>query len=247
MTQIQLRFYAELNDLIAPALRNTEIIHNLNRRTSVKDMIESLGVPHTEIALILANGISVDFTYIVQYKDRIRVYPSSANLNVAPLLQLRPETLLFPRFIVDVNLGRLARYLRLLGFDCLYSNNYSDEAIAKTSNLENRVVLTRDRILLLRKMITQGYFVRASIPKAQVKEVLKRFSLYRLVNPFVRCTHCNAKLKKIKKQEIAHRLEALTKQHYDTFLVCSACNQIYWQGSHYMHAKRLVDEFLNAD
>ena len=246
MAQIRLHFYQSLNDFIAPTLSSTEIIHDFDRKASVKDMIESFNVPHTEVELILVNGTAVDFNYIVQHNDCIQVYPAFENLGVATSLRLRSEPSRPPVFVVDANLGKLARYLRLLGFDCLYRNDYNDDAVAKIASERQRIVLTRDRSLLQRKIITYGYFVRTDIPKIQTQEVLKRFDLYPLIKPLTRCTHCNGKLQEIDKQKIAHRLEPLTKQHYDRFLICSECEQIYWQGSHCARVKQLVDEFSAA-
>lgn len=246
MAQIRLRFYQSLNDFIAPALSGTEIIHDFERKASVKDMIESFNVPHTEVELILVNGIAVDFNYIVQNNDCIQVYPACENSTVAMSLRLRLEPSRPPLFVVDTNLGKLARYLRLLGFDCLYRNDYDDNAVAKIANEQQRTVLTRDRMLLQRRIITYGYFVRADMPKIQTKEVLKRFNLYSLIKPLIRCTNCNGKLVEVDKHRIEYRLEPLTKQHYDRFLVCSECGQVYWQGSHCMRIKRLVDEFYAA-
>ncbi len=148
MTQIRLHFYQSLNDFIAPVLSNIEIIHDLDRKASVKGLIESFNVPHTEVEWILANGAAVDFSYIVQCNDYIQVYPASERQAVAPLLPLRPVSLRPPIFVVDVNLGKLARYLRLLGFDCLYRNDYDDEAVAKIASEQQRTMLTRDRSLL---------------------------------------------------------------------------------------------------
>lgn len=243
MAQIRLHFYQSLNDFIASALRNAEIIHVLDRKASVKDLIESFNVPHTEIELILVNGIPVDFNYIVQDDDYIQVYPAAENPVVVTSLRLRSDPIRPPVFVVDVNLGKLARYLRLLGFGCLYRNDYDDDAVAKIASEQQRTVLTRDRTLLQRKIVTHGYFVRADIPKIQTKEVLKRFDLHSLIAPLTRCTHCNGKLVETDKQKIEHRLEPLTKQHYDKFLSCSECGQIYWQGSHCLRVRRLIDEF----
>lgn len=243
MGQIRYRFHKELNDFIKPTLRNVEIISEINRKASVKDIIETYGVPHTEVALILVNEIAVDFSYIVQDGDTICVYPLSECSEKKQLLKLRPEPPLTSKFVVDANLGRLARYLRLLGFDCLYHNNYSDDMVATISNEDNRIVLTRDRSLLQRKIITYGYFVRATIPKIQVKEILKRFNLFQLIAPFIRCTRCNGTLEKIDKLKIEHRLKPLTRQYYNDFLICTKCRQIYWQGGHYTRAMQLINEF----
>tara|TARA_R110002073_G_scaffold250514_2_gene413222 strand:- start:282 stop:1031 length:750 start_codon:yes stop_codon:yes gene_type:complete len=245
MAQIRLHFHHELNDFISPVSRNTEIIHTFDRKASVKDMIESFNVPHTEIDVILVNGVSVDFAYIVQDRDVIDVYPSCENIQVNTFVRLRPESSLsLPKFVVDANLGRLARYLRLLGFDCLYRNDYRDESVANIAYVQQRAVLTRDCKLLHRKIITHGYFVRAELPKIQIKEVLKRFDLYHLIKPLTRCTRCNGKLVETDKQSIKHRLQPLTKKYYNKFLNCLECGQIYWQGSHCARVKYLVDELL---
>jgi hypothetical protein len=242
MAQVQLRFYEELNDFLVPALRKVTFSHTFNRRTSVKDMIESFGVPHTEVDIILINGQSVDFSCIVQDGDRISVYPVFESLDISPLVRLRPAPLRTPAFVLDANLGRLARYLRLLGFDCLYQNDYDDETVAGIADRQQRIVLTRDRALLQRRIITRGYFVREVRPRPQVKEVLARFDLYRLVSPFNRCIRCNGLLQAVDKQTIVDRLEPKTRKYIDTFRTCTACGQIYWQGSHHARSLRLIEE-----
>ncbi len=247
MAQVQLRFYEELNDFLAPALRKTTFSHRFDRRTSVKDMIESFGVPHTEVDVILVNGNPVDFSCIVQDGDRISVYPVFESLDVSPLMRLHPAPLRSPTFILDTNLGRLARYMRLLGFDCLYQNDYDDDTVATLADKEQRTVLTRDRALLQRKIVTRGYFVREVRPRLQVKEVLKRFDLYRLVDPFSRCTRCNGTLEAADKQAIRHRLEPKTRKYYETFRICGSCGQIYWQGSHHQRSLRLIEELTRKD
>jgi uncharacterized protein with PIN domain len=246
MSRVQLRFYEELNDFLAPALRKVAITHAFDRRTSVKDMIESFGVPHTEVDIILVNGRSVDFSHIVQDGDCISVYPVFESLDISPLLRLRPAPLRSPAFVLDSNLGRLARYLRLLGFDCLYRNDYDDDTVATIADSEQRIVLTRDRALLQRKIITRGYFVRAVRPRLQVKEVLARFDLYRLVTPFRRCIRCNGKLQSVDKPAIEDRLEPKTRLYIDSFRICTACGQIYWQGSHHARSLQLIEELTRV-
>ncbi|GJL76513.1 Mut7-C RNAse domain-containing protein [Nitrosomonas sp.] len=245
MKQARLHFYAELKDFVAPSAsaQNKIIVHNFKRRASIKDVIESYNVPHPEIDLIIVNGVSVDFSYIVQNDDDIHVHPANAlikPISIAPLRHLSPRLSGEPRFIVDVNLGRLARYLRLLGFDSLYRNNFDDKTIAEISGKTQRIVLTRDRKLLQRKIIDYGYFVRAETPKIQVREVLAKFNIYRFFKPLTRCTSCNGDLKQTEKQNITHRLKPMTKKHYAEFSICSDCNQIYWQGSHSARVARLI-------
>lgn len=242
MAQATFRFYEELNDFLAPELRKTTFTHAFDRRASVKDMIESFGVPHTEVDLILVNGNSVDFHYIVGDEDRISVYPVFESLDISPLVRLRPKPLRHPKFVVDTNLGRLARYLRLLGLDCLYRNNFQDDELARLSSEQNRVLLTRDRALLQRKIITHGYFVRETTPRLQVREVLLRFDLRRLLTPFTRCTRCNGTIETVEKHVIENRLEPKTRKYFDQFRMCRDCGQVYWKGSHHVRAQRLVEE-----
>ena len=244
MAQVQLRFYEELNDFLPPALRKTTITYELTRRASVKDVIESFGVPHTEIELILANGRSVDFSYIVQAGDRISVYPMFEALDISPLIRLREKPLREPHFIIDANLGRLARYLRLLGFDTLYRNNYPDQEIARIAQQDRRIVLTRDRALLQHKSITHGYFVRSDKPREQVKEILARLDLYDHARPFTRCMRCNGEMEDVEKHAVDHQLQPRTRQYYDRFRRCTACGQAYWKGSHFEKMEQLCEEFL---
>ena len=246
MARLQLRFYEELNDFLAPAQRKVAVSHVFDRRASVKDVIESFGVPHTEVDIILVNGRSVDFSYIVQDCDHISVYPVFESLDISPLVRLRPTPLRTPAFVLDANLGRLARYLRLLGFNCLYKNDFDDKTVARIADQQQRIVLTRDRALLQHKIITRGYFVRAVRPRLQVKEVLARFDLYRLVIPFNRCIRCNGDLQAVDKSLIEERLEPKTRKYFDTFRVCTTCGQIYWQGSHHARSLRLIDELTKS-
>ena len=238
------RFYAELNDFLPPARRKVAFEHCFERRASVKDMIESFGVPHPEIELILVNGQSVDFSYIVADGDHVSVYPVFERFDVSPLIRLREQPLRDPRFVVDANLGRLARYLRLLGFDSLYNNAASDDEVARISQQQSRIVLTRDRRLLQRKIISHGLFVRAIQPRQQVREVMQRLDLYALSRPFSRCSRCNGDLNPVNKTAISTQLQPKTRRYYDDFLQCSQCGQLYWQGSHHQRSRQLVEFFL---
>ena len=245
MKEISLRFYEELNDFLPPKLRKKTIQHVLQRRASVKDVIESFHVPHPEVEIILVNGRSVDFSYPVQPGDRISVYPVFESLDVYPLLRLRPDTLRDPRFVIDCNLGRLARYLRLLGFDALYSNSYDDDFVAAIACDEKRIVLTRDRFLLHRKIITYGYFVREVYPVQQAADIVRRFDLDRLIKPFSRCIRCNGTLEGVEKEAILDKLEPKTIRYYDQFRQCEECRQIYWPGGHHARALGLIRQILD--
>ncbi len=244
MAELTLRFYEELNDFLPPEKKKRQFSHPINRKASVKDVIESLGVPHTEVELILVNGHSVDFHYHVRDRDEISVYPVFESFNISPLLRLRDKPLRNVRFIADSNLGKLSQYLRLLGFDCLYRNDYEGAEVADIALQQHRVVLTRDRRLLQRKIITHGYFLRSDQPKTQVGEVLERLDLFDDTAPFTRCVNCNGTLLEIDKQEVLDRLEPLTRQHYDDFKICDDCGQIFWPGSHFERANKLLEEFI---
>ena len=246
MSSVALRFYAELNDFLRAARKFRRFEIELNRRTSVKDLIESLGVPHTEVEVILANGKSVDFNYIVKTQDDLSIYPMFESVDVTPLLKLRDTPLRHTRFVLDCHLGRLARYLRQFGFDTLYRNDYTDDELAETSAREHRILLTRDRSLLKRSIITHGYFIREFDPRKQLDEVIRRFDLRGQIIPFGRCTRCNGLVERIDKKAIEHRLEPKTRLYYEDFWQCSSCSQIYWEGSHIKHMIALTDEVLNS-
>ena len=240
--QINIRFYEELNDFLPQDKRKTDFNHELKKARSIKDLIESIGVPHTEVDLIIVNGESVDFNYLVQDSDRISVYPVFESIDISPLNHCQPAPLREPRFVLDAHLGRLAAYLRMLGFDTLYSNNYDDPELANISADEHRILLTCDRRLLMRKQITHGYFVRTRQPQQQILEILARFDLYNNQKPFTRCMHCNGKTHAVKKQDIESQLLPKTKKFYDEFYQCETCNKIYWQGSHYLKMKEMINK-----
>lgn len=241
------RFYAELNDFLPAEKRQRAFEHTFELPGSVKDMIESLGVPHTEIDLILVNGRSVDFSYLVQNGDRVSVYPMFESIDITPVLQVRPEPLREPRFVLDVHLGQLAIYLRMLGFDTLYRNDYADDELAAISSRERRILLTRDRGLLKRSIVSHGYCLRATQPRRQLLEVLRRFDLAAAITPFRRCLHCNSLLRPVDKNAIINRLPPKTAQYYDEFRCCPACDRIYWEGSHFQRMRQFIEQVLNPE
>ena len=244
--RITLRFYEELNDFLPMDRRKIDFVHEFKQHDAIKDVVESLGVPHTEIDLILVNGKSVDFDYAIQDGDRISVYPVFEALDISPLVHLRPVPLRVIRFILDTHLGRLAAYLRMLGFDCLYQNDCEDAKLAAISVEQQRILLTCDRRLLMRKVITHGYWVRARQPKQQILEVLQRFDLFNALQPFSRCLHCNGLIRPVAKQSIVKHLQPRTRQYYQQFWQCPDCQKIYWQGSHYQRMLAFIENVRTA-
>jgi uncharacterized protein with PIN domain len=247
MAAAEFRFYEELNDFLPPERRKVSFRQEFSGRVSIKGMIESLGVPHPEVELILVNGESVGFSYRVRDADRISVYPVFESLDVSPLLRLRPHPLRRTRFVVDANLGRLARYLRLLGFDTLYRADNGAAEILRVASSESRIVLTRDRRLLMRGAITHGYFVRATEALGQVREIIQRLDLYRSVRPFRRCLRCNGSVRRADKTSVVTELAPRTRLHYQRFWRCCGCQRIYWEGSHYRRMAHLVEELCGED
>ncbi len=242
LKKVTLRFYEELNDFLPSSKRKKRFEHSFIDRTSVKDMIESLGIPHTEVDLILANGSSVNFSYLINDKDDISVYPTFESFNITNLQHLRAKPLRKPKFILDVHLGTLAKYMRMLGFDTLYKNNYEDEEIVRISLKEKRTILTKDRGMLKRSEVTHGYWIRNTNLDKQIIEVVNRFDLKDQVKELSRCLLCNSPLKKILKDKVIDRLPQKVKQYQNQFCYCKHCNKVYWKGSHYTKMAAIIEK-----
>jgi uncharacterized protein len=236
------RFFDDLEDLLPLSNRGKEIICHFNGCPSVKHLIESLGVPHTEIGQIIVNSTIMDTSYMVQDGDRVEVLPARSDPHERDLLQEKEI-----KFILDSHLGKLAAYLRMLGFDALSRNDYEDRQLAEVAELEGRILLTRDRRLLMRKQVQAGYCIRKHNPQDQLKDVLNRFGLYSLIRPFQRCIRCNTRLEKVSKEQVLDMLEPLTKLYYSSFSICPACHKVYWPGSHYEHMQRMIQKIISQD
>ncbi len=235
-----LRFYGELNDFLPSDQRQVDISVPTDPSVSVKHLIESMGVPHTEVDLILINGEFAGFDASVQPGDRISVYPVFESLNIQEISRLRPQPLRIIRFVADGHLGRLAAYLRLLGFDTLYDHNADDPDLASISRTEKRILLTRDRGLLMRNEVTHGYFVHSIRPMEQIKEVIHRFDLWEALQPFRRCLRCNGILIPVEKSDVLDRIPERSSQYYTEFHQCPDCGGIYWKGSHYRRMQDII-------
>ena len=241
MAEAEIRFYEELNDFLPGERKKRSYILPVHPGQSIKDLIESENVPHPEVDLILVNGESVDFTYIVRDKDRISVYPVFETLDISGATRLRPCPLREPSFILDVHLGKLARYLRIAGFDSLYSNSYKDEEITDIAARESRIILTRDRGLLKRSIVERGCWIRSQNPYKQLKEVISRFSLGSMIRPLTICPVCNGRIYPVEKSRIADRLPPKTALYFNEFSKCSMCGRIFWKGSHFRGIEPLLE------
>lgn len=243
---VSFQFHAELNDFLPLRKRLLKINYDLKERASIKDTIEALGIPHPEVCGIEVNGEYVDFSYILKDGDTINVYPISAIPQTATVTSVAVGTPEVIRFVLDVHLGKLATSLRLLGFDTLYSNDCDDKELARISSSENRILLTRDRGLLMRSIVTYGYYVRHTDPEQQIVEIMRRFNLFKLVSPFVRCLRCNGLLETVAKESIVEQLPETVVSEMQDFHRCQNCGQIYWQGSHYKKLQEFISQVLEV-
>lgn len=245
MKTARFRFYEELNDFLPEKRRKVYFNYEFKGNPSIKDAIESLGVPHVEIDLILVNGKSVNFSYRLKEGDYVSVYPVFESLDISSLVKLRTKPLREIKFIPDVHLGKLAKYLRLCGLDALFNNSYSDPEIVDLAVNEKRIIITRDREMLKNKLVTHGYWIRSQDPVEQLKEVITRFDLINKISVFTRCMRCNTILEDVEKEDIEKRLKPRTRKFFTTFKHCPGCNRIYWNGSHYESMKRFVEEIIS--
>lgn len=243
---IELRFYGTLNDFLHLNRRQASFRYSYMGSPTVKDIIESVRVPHVEVALILINGEVVDFNVHPQSGDRISCYSRFHSLDIGRINLLKDEPN-EPRFILDVHLGKLAKYMRIMGFDTLYQTDYSDDEILKISLDEKRIILTCDLGILRNGMAKWGYYIRSRVSKVQLIEVMDTFSLYEKTNPFSRCTKCNGLVEMVSKAQIIDHLDSRTNRYYSDFFRCSSCKQIYWEGSHFKSIEKFINENLNRN
>lgn len=227
----EFRFYGELNDFLPPRQRRRALAHDFDGTPSVKDRIESLGIPHTEVDLIVVDGDPVTFDFRPAGGERIAVYPTFQSLDLGDALRLRPP-LREPRFVLDVHLGRLARYLRLLGFDSSYANDRSDDELLELSCAEERVLLSRDVGLLGRAALVHGGFVHETDPRLQVREVLDRFRLQERIAPLTRCARCNGLIGPATPTLARGSVPVGVLREHRNFSRCHDCGQVYWPGGH---------------
>ena len=228
-------FHGRLNDFLGPSQKGQRITIQFRERQSIKHLVEALGVPHPEIGRIQVNGRQEAGNFITQDQEQIEIYPIENGCSIEP------------RFMLDCHLGRLTAHLRMLGFDCLYENDFEDGQMAKLLEHDERILLTRDRRLLMRNAVRFGYCLRSLDSLEQLAEVIRRFELKNKIQPFHRCLRCNYVLEPVDKEAILERLEPLTKQYFNEFHICPNCGQIYWKGSHFEKMLNVVDQLHQSD
>lgn len=241
----EVHLHGELRDFL-PAGASGTVRRTFDVSGSVKDLIESCGVPHTEVAVILAKGRPVDFAHRVEDGDIVDAYPLRHELPFEPEVVVGPGPLVEHRFVLDVHLGALARFLRLLGFDCEWQRGRGDRELVEISSRQHRLLLTRDVGLLMHRDLARGYYVRETDPETQLVEVVRRFDLKPHLRPFTRCMVCNTELRAVDKASVAERLPLETRRHFHEFQQCDGCDRIYWKGSHHARLQVLVNRIRTA-
>ncbi len=235
MSTAYFRFHGRLKDFLQRDQRNGTVTVPFRGRQSIKHLAESLGAPHPEIGRVQINGQERGVNDITQDGDSVELHPIENGCPVQP------------RFLLDCHLGRLTAHLRMLGFDCLYQTDFEDQAMTAIAEQEGRILLTRDRRLLMRKVIEHGYCLRSLDPLEQLTEVIERFELMDLIEPFHRCIRCNHPLEPVEKKMVIDRLEPLTKKYFNEFHICTDCKQIYWKGSHFDRMQELIGRVSNLE
>lgn len=233
----QIHFPPALDFFLPLDLRGRPLTMRFRGSPALKNQIEALGIPHPEVGRVTVNHQPCTLMYRLHDGDQIQVYAwtladSASNEE--------------PRFLLDNHLGRLTAYLRMLGMDALYPNPCDDVTLAALAAEQGRVLLSRDRRLLMRKVIVHGYCPRSLEPREQIFEVVDHYNLTERIRPFQRCLSCNTLLQLVAKSEVDDRLESLTRRYYDEFHRCPACGQVYWKGSHYEHMLELVDRLMTS-
>lgn len=230
MKNATFHFAPELLPLLKDELRGAPVTIHFRGAQSIKHLVESLRVPHTEIGQLRVNGDITEQSYIVQNGDRIIIQSVSND-----------ELVDDPQFVIDGHLGRLASHLRMLGLDSLYNNIYEDDELVDISVDQERILLSRDRLLLMRKVVTKGYLVRSMDSSEQLREVMNRFRLEKWIRPFQRCMRCNHPLEPVEKDTVVEKLEPLTRKYFHEFKLCSICDRVYWKGSHYERMLKMIE------
>lgn len=242
LKNITFRCYAELNDFLPQEHRQRQFVQALKTPVTLGEALESLQLPLSEVDLVLVNGRPGSLDHRLYENDYISVFPSFETLDISKLKGEQTPALRLTRFILDAHLGKLAKYLRMLGFDTLYRNDYGDKEIINIALKEKRIILTRDKLLLQSRRVTHGYYVRSTEKHKQLKEVVGKFDLYSQFKSFSRCMTCNAELILRNKEDVEHLLEEGILQLYKKFYFCPACSKVYWKGSHFKRMETFIKD-----
>jgi uncharacterized protein with PIN domain len=234
------RLYAGLNDFLPAGLKQKTFSLAFKTPITVGEIVESIGIPLSEIKLVLVNSEPATFYKRLKADDFISMYPAFENIDISSVSEANINAEKMPCFILDSHLGKLAKYLRMLGFDTLYRNDYEDIKIIEIARLEERIILSRDKLLLKSKDILNGYYVRTIEKHEQLREVVQKFNLAGKFRSFTRCMTCNSELVKKDKLEIIDKIDDETAQVFNEFFYCQNCNKVFWKGSHFERMEQFI-------
>ena len=237
---ITFRCYAELNDFLPQENRQRQFVYPLKTPVTLGEALESLRIPWSEVDLVLVNGQPKTLNARLYENDFVSVFPTFETLDIGELKSVHTHTLRVTRFILDAHLGKLAKYLRMLGFDTLYRNDYGDDEIIELALKEKRIILTRDKLLLRSRRVTHGYYIRSTEKHKQLREVVQKFDLYSQFKSFTRCMTCNTELVPKNREEIIHLVQQDIMQYFNEFFFCPACRKVYWKGSHFKRMESFI-------
>lgn len=242
MKKVSFRVFEELNDYLPESKQKVWFDFYFLGRITVLDAIQSMDIPPDELDLIQVNGFPKDFNYLLHSGDRITVYPEFELFNISGVSQLRENPLRHPVFVCDVHLGKLSKYLRMLGWDSLYSNSYTPEELIAISQQGKRIILSKNIRLTKNRDAARLWLIRSSNPVEQIHDLVGNLDLATRINPFTRCLNCNSILLPVEKEEIISQLQSKTIQYYSEFFLCSGCKKIFWKGSHYEKMLQFIEE-----
>jgi len=240
LKSITFRCYAELNDFLPREHRQKQFVYPMKTPVTLREAIESLGIPFSEVDLVLVNDQPAPLNRVLHEHDLVSLYPTFETLDISELKNGHGPALRTSRFVLDAHLGKLAKYLRMLGFDSMYRNDFGDDEIIDLSLREKRIILTRDKLLLQSRRVTHGYYVRSTEKHQQLREVVKKFDLYSQFRSFTRCMTCNAELVPVNMEEIGHLVPQDIRQLYSEFFFCQHCVKVFWKGSHFKRMESYI-------
>jgi uncharacterized protein with PIN domain len=240
LKNITFRCYAELNDFLPQEHRQKQFVHPMKTPLTLAEALESLRIPLSEVDLVLVNGRSGSLDRRLHENDSVSVFPTFETLDISTLKGDKTTPLRVTRFILDAHLGKLTKYLRMLGFDSLYRNDFGDDEIIELALKEKRIILSRDKLLLQSRQVTHGYFVRSTEKHEQLREVVQKFDLYSQFKSFTRCMTCNELLVPKSREEVGHQVPKDILQLFNEFFLCPDCRKVYWKGSHFRRMESFI-------